>query len=92
MTLIQIRKSCFGDTTCKVMDFFLSNVTSFYTPLTAALSMELPHPTVKDCMRLLYQSGYLTKLSPDGTAYHITKQNMQFWAIDFKNHIMGDLE
>jgi len=70
------------------MDFFLQNVTSYYTPYTASLSMEKPHYTIKDCMRLLKQNSYLTKLSDSGTVYHITKENIEFWHTDFKNHVL----
>ena len=72
------------------MDFFLSHTDSFYTPLTAALSIGKPHPTVKDHMRLLKQNSYLSKFSNSGTVYFITKENMQFWVTDFKAHILNE--
>lgn len=85
----KLRKSCFGDGPIEVMDFFLSNPSSFYTPLTASLSMKKSHPTVKDHMRLLKQNFYLSKLSEAGTVYYITKENMEFWRTDFKNHVVS---
>lgn len=87
-----IRKSCFSDSCCEVMDFFLSNAGLYFTPRTAALSMEKPAATIKDCMRLLKQNQYLSKLSDDGTVHHITKENMEFWHTDFKRHILESHE
>ena len=84
-----IRKSCFGEGPIEVMDFFLSNASSYYTPLTASLSMEKPHTTVKDHMRLLKQNSYLSKLSESGSVYHITRENMEFWGVDFKKHVLS---
>ena len=83
-----IRKSCFGDNPIRVMDFFLDNVGLYFTPKTAALSMEMAAPTAKDIMRLLKQNSYLSKLSDMGTVYFITKENMEFWRTDFKNHVL----
>ena len=84
-----IRKTCFTDNTIDVMDFFLQNITLYFTPYTTSLSMKKSHYTIKDCMRLLHQNSYLSKLSADGTVYHITKENMEFWHTDFKNHILS---
>ena len=70
------------------MDFFLSNVTLYFTPRTAALCMERPLPTIKDCMNLLRRNSYLSKVTDDGTVYHITRENMEFWRVDFRNHVM----
>ncbi len=84
-----IRKTCFTQNCIDVMDFFLQNPTSYYTPYTASLSMKKSHPTIKDCMRLLKQNSYLSKLSDDGTVYHITKENMEFWHTDFKSHVLA---
>lgn len=83
-----IRKSCFTDTCCSVMEFFLSNAGLYFTPTAAALSMGKPLPTVKDCMRLLRQNNYLSKLSDNGTVYYITEENMEFWHTDFKAYIL----
>ena len=35
------------------------------------------------------KNSYISKLSPDGTVYHITKENMEFWHTDFKNHVIS---
>lgn len=88
MITCEIRKSCFGAAPEEVMDFFLKNMTNYYTPLTASLSMDKSHYTVKDSMRFLWKKGYLTKISHDGTVYHITIENMRKWAKDFKAHIL----
>jgi len=71
------------------MDFFLSNPRIFFTPKTMALSMGKPHPTVKDCMNLLKRNSYLTKDKETESVYHITKENMEFWRTDFKNHVLA---
>jgi len=86
-----IRKSCFTNSCCKVMDFFLSYPDLYFTPRTAALSLQMSPPTVKDCMNILKQNFYLSKLSDDGTVYHITSQNMEFWRTDFTSHLKGGL-
>lgn len=83
-----IRKNCFTKSIIDVMDFFLEHAGLYFTPYTAALSMDRSHYTIKDYMRLLKQNSYLTKLSDDGTVYFITQENMEFWRTDFKNHVM----
>jgi len=50
--------------------------------------MERPLPTIKDCMNILRRNSYLSKISDDGTVYHVTKENMQFWHTDFKKHVL----
>ena len=68
----------------KVLLFVLKNCKELCSEVyTASLSMNKPHYTIKDCMRLLKQNSYLTKLSDQGTVYHITKENMEFWHTDF---------
>jgi len=84
-----IRKTCFTIPIIGVMDFFLKHAGLYFTPYTTALSMSKPHYTIKDYMRLLKQNSYLTKLSNDGTVYHITQENMEFWRTDFKNHVLA---
>lgn len=84
-----LRKSCFGDGPVEVMDFFLSYPSLYHTSLTASLSMKKVHTTVKDHMRLLKQNSYLSKLSDSGSVYYITKENMEFWRVDFKNHVLS---
>jgi len=81
--------TCFSKTCTAVMDFFLQNVTLYFTPTTTALCMERPLPTIKDCMNLLRRNSYLSKISDDGTVYHVTKENMQFWHTDFKKHVLA---
>jgi len=71
------------------MDFFLQNVTLYFTPLTAALSLEKPVSTISDCINLLKRNSYLSKISDDGTSYYITKENMEFWHTDFKKHVLA---
>ncbi len=71
------------------MDFFLSNADHYFTPLTAALSMKKHPSTIKDIMRILKQNSYLSKLSDNGTVYHVTRENMEFWHTDYKNHILS---
>jgi len=88
----EIRKSCFTETCCNIMDFFLSHPDIYFTPTTTSLSMEKSLPTIKDCMRLLKQNDYLTKFSDEGTVYHITKENMVLWHTNFKAHILQEYE
>ena len=83
-----IRKSCFNVHCTAIMDFFLSHANLYFTPYTVALSMEKTPATIKDCMRLLKQNSYLSKLSNDGTVYFITHENMEFWHVDFKRHVL----
>jgi len=40
-------------------------------------------------MRLLKQNSYLSKFSDDGTVYHLTLENMEFWRTDFKNYVLA---
>ena len=84
-----IRKTCFTTPIFEVMDFFLQHVTLYFTPYTVSLSMRKPPATIKDYMRLLKQNSYLSKFSDDGTVYHITKENMEFWRTDFTNHVLN---
>lgn len=83
------RTSPFSPTCMEIMDFFLENPTLYFTPMTTALSMELSPDTVKNCMSLLFKNSYLTKTGVNSTHYHITKENMEFWRTDFKNHVLG---
>lgn len=85
--LSSIRKSCFTDSCYDIMDFFLQNPRLYFTPYTASLSMNRSHPTIKDCMRLLHRNSYLSKLSHDGSVYHMTLENMKFWRVGFKNYM-----
>lgn len=73
------------------MDFFLSNVTLYFTPKTAGLSMGRPLPTIKDCMRLLWSNSYLSKFSHDGTVYFMNRENIQFWSTDYRNYLKGQM-
>lgn len=82
--------TAFSPTCVEIMDFFLHNATLYHTPTTAALSLEKPPTTIKSCMQLLHRNSYLSKET--GTAYHITKENMEFWRTDFKNHILSEQE
>lgn len=84
-----IRKTCFTTPIIDVMDFFLQHTGLYFTPYTVALSMDKSPATIKDYMRLLKQNSYLSKLSNDGTVYHITLSNMEFWRTDFKNHVLS---
>lgn len=84
-----IRKTAFTPTCIDVMDFFLENVSCYFTPYTASLSMGKSHYTVKDCMRVLYQSNYLTKFTHDGTVYYLTTKNMRAWIKDFEESVLG---
>ena len=70
-------------------DFFLQNVTLYFTPTTTALCMERSFSTIKDCMNILRRNSYLSKISDDGTVYHITKENMEFWHTDFKKYVLA---
>jgi len=79
----------FSDTCMDVMDFFLSHSNLFFTPTTTALSMEKSVPTIKACMNLLKSNSYLSKISNDGSTYHITKENMEFYNIDFRNYVLN---
>ena len=82
------KRTTFSQTCCDIMDFYLTNPILFFTPLTTSLSMERSAPTIKDCMNLLRQNNYLSKL-PHSTVYFITRENMEFWRTDFKNHILN---
>jgi len=84
-----IRKTCFTTPIFEVMDFFLQHTALYFTPYTVSLSMKKSHATTKDYMRLLKQNSYLSKLSDDGTVYHITLENMEFWRTDFTNHVLA---
>ena len=82
----------FSPTCCDVMDLFLNDPTIYYTPTTAALSLDKPLSTIKSCMNLLKSNSYLTKVTETGSTYHITKENMEFWVTDFRNHILSEQE
>lgn len=84
--------TAFSPTCVEVMDFFLQNPTSYYTPTTAALSLEKPIATIKACMNLLKSNSYLSKTTETGTSYHITKENMEFWCTDFKKLLEQTLQ
>jgi len=85
----------FSPTSENIMDQFLKDPTIYYTPMTMYLSLDLdisPH-TVKSCMSLLLKNSYLTKEGGMDTNYYsITKENREFWDIDFKNHISKLIE
>ena len=80
--------TCFSKTCVAVMDFFLQNVTLYFTPTTVALCMERSLATIKDCMNILRKNSYLSKISDDGTVYYVTKENMILWHTDFKKHVL----
>ena len=82
------KRTVFSETCVSIMDFFLQNVTLYFTPKTVSLSMSVSHSTIKDCMQLLKKNQYLSKESDGGSVYHITKENMEFWHTDFKNHVL----
>ena len=81
--------TCFSPTCIDVMDFFLHNDEMYFTPTTVALSMKRPLSTIKDCMNLLKRNSYLSKISDEQTVYHITEENMEFWVMDFRNHVLS---
>lgn len=85
------KRSVFSNTCSEIMDFFLQNPTLYFTPLTVSLSMEKSQATIKDCMNLLKSNSYLSKVSDSGSVYHITKENMEFWVTDFKNHVLSEV-
>lgn len=77
-----------------IMDLFLENPTIYFTPMTTHLSLNLDisPDTVKNMMSLLLKNSYLTKEGgPRTNHYRITKENMEFWVTDFRNHVL-DLE
>jgi len=75
------------------MDFFLSHADCYFTPRTAAKTLELSYDSVKNCMSLLLKNSYLTKEDGPGTNhYNITKENMQFWAVDYKARVLTEYE
>jgi len=82
----------FSPTCYEVMSLFLNDPTIYYTPTTAALSLQKPIATVKSCMNLLKSNFYLSKVTETGSTYHITKENMESWYTDFKNHILSEHE
>lgn len=84
--------TAFSPTCAEIMDFFLTDPTIYHTPTTTALSLEKSVATTKACMNLLKSNSYLSKVTETGTAYHITKENMEFWHTDFKNHILSEHE
>ncbi len=75
--------TCFSPTCMDIMDFCLSHPRLFFTPTTSQ-SLEKPLSTIKDCMNLLKRRSHLSKVSNEGSSYHITKQNMELWMTDFK--------
>ncbi len=83
--------TCYSPTCIDVIDFFLQNVTLYFTPTTAALSLEKPLSTIKDCMNLLKRNSYLSKITDSGTVYHITKENMEFWVTDFRKNVLESI-
>ena len=84
----QNRTSPFSPTCTKIMDLFLSYPTIYFTPKTASMSLDdARYHTVKTCMSLLLSNSYLSKNSMNENTYYITKENMEFWVTDFKNHI-----
>lgn len=84
------RTTPYSPTCMSVMDFFIQNPTICFTPITVykSLDFDVTPDTVKNCMGLLYKNSYLTKDSLQGTTYHITKENMEFWVTDFRNYIL----
>ncbi|MCJ8306738.1 MAG: hypothetical protein HRU07_06790 [Nitrosopumilus sp.] len=78
--------------TCiKIMDFFIDNVTLYFTPMTAykSLDVDVTPDTVKSCMNLLLKNSYLTKEGGKRTNYYsITKENMEFWVTDFRKYVL----
>ncbi len=88
------RTTPYSPTCMKIMDFFIQNPTLYFTPITVFKSSDFDVSTftVKHCMSLLHKNSYLTKDSLQGTAYHITKENMEFWVTDFRNYILAKEE
>lgn len=85
------RMSPYSPTCMMIMDFFLENVTLYFTPMTVYKSLEnnVTSDTIKSCMSLLLKNSYLTKEDGIGTNhYNITKENMEFWVTDFKSHVL----
>jgi hypothetical protein len=85
----EVRVDLFSPQCTEIMDFFLTHVTLYHTPITTALALERPITTVRTCMSLLKRNSYLSKISKLGTVYHVTKENMEFWRTDFKNHVLS---
>lgn len=85
----QVRVNVFSAQCMEIMDFFLTHVTLYHTPITTALSLERPITTIRTCMSLLNRNSYLSKISKLGTVYHVTKENMEFWRTDFKNYVLA---
>ena len=80
--------TCFSPTCIEVMDFFLKHIYLYFTPTTTALSLDRSLNSIKPCMNLLRRNSYLSKMSDEGAAYYITKENMEFWITDFRNHVL----
>ncbi|QDI74087.1 hypothetical protein [Nitrosopumilus spindle-shaped virus] len=89
--IYQGRTSPFSPTCVEIMDYFLSYPDLFHTAITTALYLEKSNDTVKNCMSLLLKNSYLSKKSESGHVYFITKENMEFWATDFRNHIINQV-
>ncbi|QDI74004.1 hypothetical protein QIT55_gp18 [Nitrosopumilus spindle-shaped virus] len=90
--IYQGRTSPFSPTCVEIMDYFLSYPDLYHTAMTVSLYLEKSSDSVKNCMSLLLKNSYLTKKLDSGHVYFITKENMEFWAIDFKNHILNQHE
>ena len=79
------RTTSFSPKCVDVMDLFIKNPTIFFTPKTAALTLESSYHHVKTCMNILFHGNYLSK--DNGNTYSITLANMRLWAIRFKIHV-----
>ena len=84
-------KHCFSQLPEKIMDFFLSHADMYHTPTTIALNINEPVFSVRDYVNILRKNSYVTKMPQHGNVFHITRENMEFWRTDFKNHIMSKL-
>lgn len=76
----------YSPTCMKIEDLFLDNPSIYFTPMTVSKTLKISPNTTKANMRLLLSNSYLTK--DDGNNYSITKENMEFWVTDFRNHVL----
>jgi len=81
----------YSPTGMSLMDFFLTNPTLYFTPMTVykSIGLGVSPDTIKNCMNLLLKNSYLTKENGKGTNHYcITKENMEFWITDFRRYIL----
>lgn len=89
--LYRTTQTAFSPTGQNIMEQFLHDPTIYYTPMTMhlTLGLNISSHTVKACMSLLLKNSYLTKEGGNGTNHYcITKENMEFWITDFRNHVL----